>query len=106
MGQNRRDFVKSSMTLFGGLAVAGSLPLQYSCKRAGPNDTIRIGLIGCRNMGYSNVVNFIQNPDVQIAALCDVDDAELEKRIQDIRNGEVKGIPAATVFARLREKYS
>ena len=31
--------------------------------------------------------------------------AELEKRIQDIRFGKVKGVPAAEVFAKLREKY-
>jgi putative addiction module component (TIGR02574 family) len=38
----------------------------------------------------------------------DVEDAwavELEKRIHDIRSGNVKGIPAAEVLAKLREKY-
>ena len=38
----------------------------------------------------------------------DIEDAwgaELEKRIHDIRSGNVKGIPAAEVFAKLREKY-
>ena len=30
---------------------------------------------------------------------------ELEKRIQDIRSGKVKGISAAEVFAKLQEKY-
>lgn len=84
MGQNRRDFVKNSMTLFGSVAVAGSLPLQYACKRSGANDTIRVGLIGCRNMGYSNITNFILNPDVQVVALCDVDDEILETRAADL----------------------
>ena len=32
-------------------------------------------------------------------------EAELEKRIQDICFGKVKGVPAAEVFAKLREKY-
>jgi len=32
-------------------------------------------------------------------------DAELETRIQDIRNGKVKGVPAEEVFANLKEKY-
>ena len=38
----------------------------------------------------------------------DIEDAwgaELEKRIHDIRSGNVKGIPAAEVFAKLRGKY-
>jgi putative addiction module component (TIGR02574 family) len=32
-------------------------------------------------------------------------EVELEKRINDIRSGKVKGISAAEVFAKLREKY-
>ena len=95
MGQNRRDFVKNSMTLFGSVAIAGSLPLQYACKRSGANDTIRVGLIGCRNMGYGNVTKFILNPDVQVVALCDIDDAILEKRAADLEkfafDNEIEG---------------
>jgi putative addiction module component (TIGR02574 family) len=33
-------------------------------------------------------------------------DAELARRVADIESGKVVGIPAAEVFARLREKYS
>ena len=32
-------------------------------------------------------------------------EVELEKRINDIRSGKVKGISAPEVFAKLREKY-
>ena len=32
-------------------------------------------------------------------------DVELEKRVHEIREGKVKGIPAEEVFAKLREKY-
>ena len=84
MGENRRGFLQKSMTILGGVAVAGSLPVQYACRRSGPNDTIRVGLIGCRNMGYSNLTNFILNPDVQVVALCDIDDDMLEQRAADI----------------------
>ena len=84
MSFNRREFCKRSATIFGGIAMAGTLPIQYSCRRAGPGDTLRVGLIGCRNMGYTNVTNFITNPDVQIVALCDVDSEILEKRAADL----------------------
>lgn len=33
-------------------------------------------------------------------------DAELKKRVREIREGKVKGIPAEEVFARLEEKYN
>lgn len=32
-------------------------------------------------------------------------DAELEKRVAEIRQGRVNGIPAGEVFAKLREKH-
>ena len=32
-------------------------------------------------------------------------EVELEKRIDDIRSGKVKGISATEVFAKLQEKY-
>ena len=32
-------------------------------------------------------------------------DVELEKRVREIREGKVKGIPADEVFAKLRGKY-
>jgi putative addiction module component (TIGR02574 family) len=32
-------------------------------------------------------------------------DAEIERRVNDIRSGKVKGIPAEEVFAKLRDKY-
>jgi putative addiction module component (TIGR02574 family) len=32
-------------------------------------------------------------------------DDELKKRVREIREGSVKGIPAEEVFARLEEKY-
>ena len=31
--------------------------------------------------------------------------AELNRRIEDIQSGKVKGVPADEVFRRLREKY-
>jgi putative addiction module component (TIGR02574 family) len=32
-------------------------------------------------------------------------DIELNKRVREIREGKVKGIPAEEVFAKLKEKY-
>ncbi len=106
MGQNRRDFCRKSMAILGGVAVAGSLPIQYACRRSGPNDTIRVGLIGCRNMGYTNVTNFILNPDVQIVALCDVDDVILEQKAADLEKfayeREIEGYIKPDLFKDFR----
>lgn len=40
--------------------------------RAGPNERIGIGLIGCGGMGRGNLKNCAKHPDAVIAAVCDV----------------------------------
>lgn len=44
------------------------------------NDTINVALIGCRNMGWADLCAMLQNPGVQLMALCDVDQTVLDKR--------------------------
>ena len=46
----------------------------------GANDRIRIGLIGCNGMGFSNLSAFMSLPNIEVAALCDVDDRVLDRR--------------------------
>ncbi len=43
-----------------------------------------------------------EKPRQDVGAVWDV---ELKKRIQEIREGKVKGVPADVVFAKLRRKY-
>ncbi|MCB0841547.1 MAG: dehydrogenase, partial [Bacteroidetes bacterium] len=51
---NRRDFVKSSAVVMGGL-MASQLPLSASAYVTGA-DTIKIGLIGCGGRGTGAAV--------------------------------------------------
>ena len=44
------------------------------------NDTINVALIGCRNMGWADLCAMLQNPGVQLVALCDVDQTVLDNR--------------------------
>lgn len=44
------------------------------------NDTIHIALIGCRSMGWSDLNAMMQNPGVELVALCDVDGEVLDAR--------------------------
>ncbi|MCD6346020.1 MAG: Gfo/Idh/MocA family oxidoreductase [Bacteroidales bacterium] len=84
MSVNRRSFLKNSAIITGGVGLFSTLPLTYSCKRhPGPNDTIRVALIGCRNMGWSNVQQFIRQPDVQVA-MCDIDENILNSRAANL----------------------
>jgi predicted dehydrogenase len=89
MAQSRREFLNSGLSLAAGAGLAGILPVGFglqSCTgRKGANDRIRIALIGCRNQGYNNVCTFIEQPDVDLVALCDIDKNILDSRFADIQ---------------------
>ena len=46
---------------------------------AAPNDRINVGFIGVGNMGTSRLNGFLKHPDVNVAALCDLDDKYLAR---------------------------
>lgn len=53
-------------------------------KAVGANDKIVIGLIGCGGMGAANMRNLMNFPDVEIAAVCDVDEARMPGDIDTV----------------------
>ena len=53
-------------------------------KSKSPNDKLVIGLIGCGGMGAANMRNLMQFPDVEVAALCDVDDNRVPGDYRDV----------------------
>jgi len=55
--------------------------------RAGANDKLVLGLIGCGGMGAANMRNLMNFADVEVAALCDVDDS---RAVQDLKDVEAK----------------
>lgn len=48
------------------------------------NDKVVVGLIGCGGMGKADCNQFMKNPEVQIAALCDVDGKHLESYAAEV----------------------
>ncbi len=108
MAYNRRKFIQNSIYLAGGAGLLTALPLGYSCRRpVGANDKIRIGLIGCKNMGFSNLQVFITQPDVEIIALCDIDSSILNQRAADIEafayENNVEGFSRPELFSDFRK---
>jgi predicted dehydrogenase len=77
---HRRDFIKSSA------AAAATSALGFNIKtRAGsPNDTIRVAVVGFRAQGNAHIREYAKMPNVEIAALCDVDETVLKKGCQDV----------------------
>ena len=71
---NRRHFLMSS-------AVAA--PLRASAL-ASPNDTVRVACVGVRGKIIDHVQPYLKMKNVEIAAICDIDEAVLDSRIAEV----------------------
>ncbi|KPK85873.1 MAG: oxidoreductase [Bacteroides sp. SM23_62_1] len=68
---SRREFITKSSLVAAG-ASFGVPAVSGMGRRAGPNDRIRLGFIGVGNRGTDLLKLSMENPDVEVAALCDV----------------------------------
>ncbi len=71
---NRRHFMMST-------AAAGAL---RSSVLSSANDTIRVGCVGIRGRGRDHIRSFSALPNVEVAALCDVDQSVMGTRLKDM----------------------
>ncbi len=86
MSTNRRGFLKSTATTMAGIGITQSMPgslLVYpGVLNAG--DRIVVALIGSRNMGWYNLTDLLQQPNVVCKTLCDVDDSVLAEKAGEL----------------------
>ncbi len=88
---NRRYFLMTS--------AAASTAMRPSAL-ASPNDTVRVACVGFHGQGQVHIKAYSNMPKVEIAALCDVDDAVMEKGSKMVEDAGKKR-PAA--YADLRK---
>lgn len=84
---SRRSFIRNTAATIGGLGLMDMLPLEALAsfrKKVAPSDKINIGLIGLRNQGYNNLRAFVKMSDINVLAICDIDDAQINRRKEDI----------------------
>ena len=86
-GMTRRQLLGRA----GAAAIAGAAsPLLMAMnspskpRSTSPNDKIVFGLIGCGGMGAANMRSFMGFPDVEIAAVCDVDEDRMPGDIKSV----------------------
>lgn len=82
-----KDWTRRQFLVRTGSAVAAgaAAPLAGAIsKPVSPNDKLVIGLIGCGGMGAANMRNLMEFPDVEVAAVCDVDDNRMPGDINDV----------------------
>ncbi|MBS1232004.1 MAG: putative NADH-dependent dihydrogenase [Bacteroidetes bacterium] len=97
--ESRRGFLKSTVITAAGLGLAPSI----SGRIIGfpPSDRINIGLIGCNGQGFSNLRAFLEHPQVECLALCDVDESVLNRRAADVE--KIRGKKPANLFKDWRK---
>ena len=80
---NRRNFIKTSAMATAGVGIASSMPLAMeSC--SGANEKLVCGVIGAKGQGFSDLQAFLKQKNTECAAICDVDENILNKRIADV----------------------
>lgn len=72
----RRDFVKSSA----GTVAATGLGFNIMSRAGSPNDTIRVAVVGFNGQGGAHIREYAKMPNVEIAALCDIDPSVMSKK--------------------------
>jgi len=96
---NRRDFIKSGTGA--GLAALGGISFFAKPERIfGANDRVRIAVVGLHGQGWSHVHEYSKMPDVEIAAVCDVDENVMNGRVDEM---ERMGIKKPAPFVDLRK---
>src|SRR5688500_11969042 len=75
---DRREFLERSMWL-AAAAAAASVPgadalAAITGKKKGPNDVIRMGVIGVKGRGHNHVQDLAKMKDVHVVAIADIDE--------------------------------
>jgi predicted dehydrogenase len=78
---SRRTFHR---TVAAGAVAYVALRIKTARAEVGPNDRIRLGAIGYGSRGTGNLAEFLKNPQVQCAVVCDVDETNLAKAVKHV----------------------
>jgi predicted dehydrogenase len=90
---NRRNFLKAG-------AGAAALGLADAARVLGANDRVRLAICGLRGRGMDHIKRFSQVPGVEIAAVCDIDDNVIARRLGDI---EKMSLPKPKTYVDVRK---
>ncbi len=98
---NRREFIKTSAKTGAGLAALGSINFLTKPERVfGANDRVRIAVVGLHGQGWAHVRQYSKMEDVEIAAVCDVDENVTNQRLGEM---EKMGIAKPATYIDLRK---
>lgn len=102
----RRNFMQASSAALAATMLARPAAAQAGNSGAAvsPNDKIVLGAIGCGGMGRGNIAAFLHNPDVEVAAVCDVDDNQTAQAVRLVEGRRGAAPDTARDFRRIIER--
>jgi len=75
------------------MSSAAATASQAARTVASPNDTVRVAVVGCGGRGNSHMSAWTSQPNVELAALVDVDDSHTERFVGALQKKEKKPVP-------------
>jgi predicted dehydrogenase len=105
----RRRFLKQSGAASLGLSLTGFLrpsaraAAQTSFRHPGPNDTLRVAVVGTNGRGQAHIDCLLGLPGVEIAYICDVDERALARGVKAVAKGQKTEPKGAKDFRKLLE---
>ncbi len=82
MKHSRRTFLKGTLAGAAGFAFLPSR--RATAARVGPNDTVRLAVVGCGGMGRAHIYSLAYQDGCEIVALCDVYKPRYEEVVQNV----------------------
>jgi predicted dehydrogenase len=89
-GIDRRQFLHDTAALAASLSALGlgqaeaAEPSESSSKKAGPNDTVRVAVLGVKGRGMDHVKGYLGQDDARITTICDVDRNVIGKAMKSV----------------------
>jgi predicted dehydrogenase len=86
MGESRKEFVKTGVEALAAMTAAERLQEWRTTRTVlGASDRVRVGIVGLRGSGAEHIRRFGALPNIEIAALCDIDDSLIEQHLQGVQ---------------------
>lgn len=110
--RSRRAFIKRGAAGLGGLAVSGCGAFRGGSSSTSvvapggvpPSDRIVLGMTGVGRMGKNRLRGFLEHTDVEIGAICDVDDRHAAEAKAIVRESRGRAVPTVRDFRRLLDR--
>lgn len=97
---SRRSFLQTGVVAPGaGLIGLGGINF-FPSRVFGANDRVRVAVVGVRGRGFDHVRGFAHEPNAEVAAVCDIDESVLQRRLGDM---DKLGLPKPQTYIDYRK---